>query len=128
MPTKAELQDALTEAGINFEPKATKAELEHLLEQVETRKELDALMGAERVEEPVEAEVPEETPAPEPAKAKLVKVVADKGVTMSGTLFAHGLRLTFINNVAWVPEDVAEVLRVREKNTCTVTDETRDVG
>lgn len=75
-----------------------------------------------------EAEVPEETPAPEPAKAKLVKVVADKGVTMNGTHFAHGMRFSFSGGVAWVPEDVAEVLRVREKNTCTVTDETQDVG
>ena len=72
-----------------------------------------------------EVVVPEETPAP---TATEVRVVADKGVTMRGKLVAHGIRVTFSSQGdAWVSPDIAEVLRVHEAGTVTVTDETRPV-
>lgn len=87
-------------------------------------------MALKKTSDKGEAKVPEETPAPKPAAKPtktLVKVVADQGVTMSGTHFTHGVKVHYSSNVAWVDEGTAEVLRVHEKNTVTVTDETQVV-
>lgn len=110
MATKAELQAALDAAGVAYNPKAVKAELEVLLESVEFRQE------------------PEETPAPAPAKPtgpQLVKIVADKAVTMDGeSRYPDGVRVHWTNNTAWVPKGVAGAVAARESGV-TVTDETR---
>lgn len=72
--------------------------------------------------------VPEETPAPAPAKPKgpeLVKIVGDGSVTLDGeSFYPDGVRVHWVNNTAWVPKGVAATVASREGGV-TVTDETR---
>ena len=69
MPTKKEIMESLTSAGIDYDPNETKAELEKLLSGAEVKKE-----------EPAEPAVMEETSKPkEVAKRPEKKVIPPGG-------------------------------------------------
>lgn len=95
MPTKADLAAQLDEASVSHDPKATKAELEALVESVEVV-------------------APEETPAPQP-KPDTVRLVAPPGVTMDGiSVYPDGVRVHWTKGYAIVDRAAASVVTRRE--------------